>query len=292
MKVFLSWSGERSRAVAEALRSWLPRVLQSLRPWMSQEDIAAGSRWLFEVSGELADSGFGIICVTQENQKNEWLLFEAGALSKTLASSFVCPLLLDISPGQLSGPLVQFQATSLNREGVEKLLMSLNKALGQNQLPESDLREIFEVWWPKLETSLSEVPAVAEKLGKKRSIEEMLEEAVSNSREQLRREQVRLEWLDDRDRIFQQMQSILEAQVRRVAELPSIFMKSLEDSDPTLMVDTASKVVDMLDLTKIKDEMWRTIQAQTDAILGRATVDGGHSPQPQLNNDELCSPGE
>lgn len=53
MRVFISWSGERSKYIAEAIRSWLPKVIQSLRPWMSQEDISAGARWLADVSSEL-----------------------------------------------------------------------------------------------------------------------------------------------------------------------------------------------------------------------------------------------
>lgn len=42
MKVFLSGSGEKSKAAAEAFRRWLPCVLQSVRPWMSDRDIGAG----------------------------------------------------------------------------------------------------------------------------------------------------------------------------------------------------------------------------------------------------------
>lgn len=32
MKVFISWSGERSQALAQALRDWLPLVLHFVEP--------------------------------------------------------------------------------------------------------------------------------------------------------------------------------------------------------------------------------------------------------------------
>jgi hypothetical protein len=33
--VFISWSGERSKLIAEAFYEWLPMVIQSAKPWMS-----------------------------------------------------------------------------------------------------------------------------------------------------------------------------------------------------------------------------------------------------------------
>lgn len=84
MKVFISWSGARSKAVASKLREWLPDVIQNIEPWMSRHDIKAGERWDKELSGELNDSKFGIICLTSDNYDAPWILFEAGALSKTI----------------------------------------------------------------------------------------------------------------------------------------------------------------------------------------------------------------
>ena len=67
MKVFISWSGERSKLLAIALRDWLRHILQSVEVWMSEADIGAGDRWGQEVARELSVCNFGIICVTPEN---------------------------------------------------------------------------------------------------------------------------------------------------------------------------------------------------------------------------------
>ena len=82
MKVFLSWSGLRSKAIANALRDWIPDVFQQAEVWMSEHDIEAGARWSNELNNILEESNFGIICLTPENQYAPWITFEAGALSK------------------------------------------------------------------------------------------------------------------------------------------------------------------------------------------------------------------
>ncbi len=88
MKVFISWSGDRSRVVAEALRDWLPNVIQALDPWIS-EDIAKGTKWLSKIDEELDKARVGIICSTMENCAATWIVFEASALAKSYARDSV-----------------------------------------------------------------------------------------------------------------------------------------------------------------------------------------------------------
>jgi hypothetical protein len=82
MDVFISWSGERSRAAAEALRSWLPKIINAIKPWLSSEDIDKGSRWGTDVASRLETAKAGIICLTPGNLHSDWILFEAGATIK------------------------------------------------------------------------------------------------------------------------------------------------------------------------------------------------------------------
>ena len=65
--IFISWSGERSRAVASALAEWIPDVIQYVTTWTSEHNIGAGARWGNELSKQLEASRFGIICLTPEN---------------------------------------------------------------------------------------------------------------------------------------------------------------------------------------------------------------------------------
>lgn len=157
MKVFLSWSGEQSHKVAVVFRDWFPSVIQSLVPYVSSEDIDKGARWSTDIAAELADSTFGILCVTKENLTAPWLTFEAGALSKTMDKSFVSPFLFNIKRSEVDGPILQFQSTVFEKEDIKKLLKTLNKACGDEKLTDGRLDKAFDVWYPTLEEELNKI---------------------------------------------------------------------------------------------------------------------------------------
>lgn len=157
MKVFLSWSGHKSHQVALAFRDWLPSVIQSITPYVSSEDIDKGARWSTDITKELEDSTFGILCVTKDNLEAPWLLFEAGALSKMMDKAFVCPFIFDLKRAEVKGPILQFQSTIFEKEDVKKLLLTLNKACGDSGLKEELLTKTFEVWWPNLKETLDKI---------------------------------------------------------------------------------------------------------------------------------------
>jgi hypothetical protein len=128
----------------------------------------------------------GIICLTAGNLHSDWLLFEAGALSKKVEQSFVCPLLIDLKPSQVVGPLAQFQATTLEKGDALKLLKTLNLAGKDAILHDSHLEKAFEKWWPDLETILKKLPSDTVAPTPQRPEREMLEEILALVREQNR----------------------------------------------------------------------------------------------------------
>src|SRR6266700_7074493 len=113
MNVFISWSGSRSRAVAEALSEWLRKVIQVVEPWISI-DIEKGARWSPEIAERLEHSNVGIFCLTRDNLAAPWILFEAGAISKK-KGAHVCTFLLDLQAADVEPPLGQFQHTSRDK---------------------------------------------------------------------------------------------------------------------------------------------------------------------------------
>jgi hypothetical protein len=181
MKIFISWSGTKSKNVATYLKSWIEQIIQAADPWISV-DIDKGKKWNTEIINELAESKVGIICLTRDNLNSPWILFEAGALSKA-SDSYLCTFLVDIAPTDLTGPLSFFQATKFNKEDVFKLLTTINNNIektGGKSLTSENLKSLFKIFYPQLEDELNKIISTSETETKEeiRTDRELLEEAV------------------------------------------------------------------------------------------------------------------
>ncbi len=142
-----------------AFSSWLPCVLNAVKPWVSSEDIDRGSIWLNDILEQLKDTNYGLVFVTKENQSKPWILFESGALSKGLNESRVFTVLVDLQVRDIDSgsPLKHLNHTTLDQSGVFKLLKSINKCLDNAQVQDTVLEMSFNALWPLLEKEILEI---------------------------------------------------------------------------------------------------------------------------------------
>lgn len=188
MRVFLSWSGERSHDVAQAFHDWLPTVLQEVDPFLSTKSIKKGATWLNEIREALsASNGVGLFFLTAQAITSPWLLFEAGGIA-ALGERRVCTVLVDLQTAELEPPLSLFQWTSLNPDDVRKLVEDLNTQLSKPLSP-NILDKSFGRAWPELEARLKELPSAVALEAKKRKTPEQDAShlAIENVLESLRR---------------------------------------------------------------------------------------------------------
>jgi hypothetical protein len=194
--VFLSWSGERSLYVAQFFHGWLQKVLQRAKPWLSDRDIEKGTVGVDEIKKALAGMKVGIFFLTPENRESVWMSYEAGSLANEVDDkSRICTYFLGgLQIPHVKGPLGIFQRTKPEKDDTLKLVRTINKAIGEEVVPDAYLEEIFEKWWPDLEVYLQQM-SNAEGAPKLPSTDQMLSEllelsrAAANSRKQV-------EWLD------------------------------------------------------------------------------------------------
>lgn len=107
------------------------------------------------LSHELELTNYGVLILTPENTKSEWLHFEAGAIARSVEESYVSPVLIGLKPTEVRPPLSQFQLTEFHEKDMWKLVRSINAAAGEGAKSEELLRNMFEALWPKLELQVS-----------------------------------------------------------------------------------------------------------------------------------------
>lgn len=182
-RIFISWSLPLSRDVAGALKEWLGHVFVDVDSFMSDQDIDVGTLPMARVANELAESSCGILVVTRDNQDRQWINFEAGALYKELGSEVrrVVPLLVDIEPAELRGPMGLLQVCKLDaHELIDKLIPSLCAAF---DVEKTARQEIGRAFLPGLLTQVdSSIDVSARDGGMQPDTQAMLAEVLSTMR--------------------------------------------------------------------------------------------------------------
>lgn len=143
-KVFISWSGELSKQVAELFKKWLPSVIQDIDPFFSKTDISKGGKGLELVLKNMRDSKIAISCLTKCNKEKPWIEFEAGFLDGLKVP--VCGFLINISDQEINYPMKQFQLTVPERNDMFNLLRTINSYC-MNPISEDQLRSEFNDKW-------------------------------------------------------------------------------------------------------------------------------------------------
>ena len=160
LKIFLSWSNTRSRAIAQVLLVYLEHFNDTFAPWMSSE-IEKGANSSDEIHSALSDSlGAGIICLTADNLNSPWLHYEAGYLA-SFDKARVMTLLFEVTSADVKRPLANTQNTvATDKDDFRKLLTTLNN-LAPQQVKAEVLDIRFENFWPKIEQNFIEIKSTA-----------------------------------------------------------------------------------------------------------------------------------
>jgi hypothetical protein len=167
MFLFICWSGEKSKIVATAFDKWIKKVIQAVEPWMSTE-MERGARWMGELTEKLEKSKVGIIVLTKDNLESDWVLYEAGALSK-FKGAHACTLLVDLKPDEIRLPLGQFQHTLSTKADIFELVKTINGEVRKDEgkaLEEKILEEVFEINWPSLKEAIEEAESLKPSVSK------------------------------------------------------------------------------------------------------------------------------
>lgn len=80
MSVFVSWSGDQSRAYAAIFSEYIPLFVPGAEVFFSPE-IEAGARSIQSDDEALQKCTFGVLCLTPSNVSSPWINYEAGAMS-------------------------------------------------------------------------------------------------------------------------------------------------------------------------------------------------------------------
>lgn len=170
MVIFISWSGDIAKEIAEALKDELLKVFGGVKglevfvssqEFVSSQDIVAGTEWFTEISNAIENSKVGILCLTKENTTSEsiadWIMFEAGALAFHLRNKkAVIPILFDTNIPNKS-PLKIFEFIKFSSAQYKKMICDLNDKYMESKFEQNVIMDLASASYERLYPRVKEV---------------------------------------------------------------------------------------------------------------------------------------
>jgi len=133
MSIFISWSGEVSRAVAYSLKDLMEKSLPGVRDniFISIEHLRKGKKWRQKLDNALNEASVCLGIITQKNQCAPWLNYEIGAIAFNNAieqdKKIICPLLYDFGTLIENHPFNNYQCSKIEKKELEKTFKEIGK---------------------------------------------------------------------------------------------------------------------------------------------------------------------
>lgn len=157
-EIFVSWSGPLSHKIGKEFTKWIPTVIPNAKPFISSENLNAGSQWMAKLFEKLGTCKFAVLCLTPDNIASPWMLFEAGAVAKGFDTARVVPLLVNLTTSDLKDPLRGLNAIEFTQDHFRKLVREVND-LSTDPEEWSTVQDRFDGLWQKLESRVRTILA-------------------------------------------------------------------------------------------------------------------------------------
>lgn len=167
MRIFLSWSGNISKEIAEIFKKMLEDCFyEKVYVFMSAKDISLGTNGINTIFQELTKSDICIAFITPTNVNSPWIAFEAGVVagnsnnSKLNAERRIIPLLfgnVDMKKFN-NNPLHNYQYTD-SLEKISDLCIDIAKQLNYKDIIKT-VKQIEE----KTKKYFSEITKISEEI--------------------------------------------------------------------------------------------------------------------------------
>ena len=168
MQVFISWSQEKSRKIAEVLKEELYLLFnQEIIFWVSSKDIPFGDVSVSSIVNALQKSEMIITCLDSSNYKKSWLYFETGAVFlrnyEGDSKPIVFPVIFDnLEFSDFDGtPFRDLQLQRFNRNSIKRLAENINKRYekmhGKPAIAASSFERYFNHTWSNLQKKINNI---------------------------------------------------------------------------------------------------------------------------------------
>jgi len=161
-KIFISWSGNLGKEIAEVFGNWLKEILP-IDELFCSTDLRASSNWYEELKKGLKSSNLGIFCLTDHALSSTWMFYEVGFLNgkkKKKNHDFnhlIYPILFDLKQSNVDRTIFNYiQNSNFKKKQIKNLIIDI----AEYHFPSVETETIitsFESKWKMLNKEVKQI---------------------------------------------------------------------------------------------------------------------------------------